>query len=665
MTTVTKTIWTKAELEAWALPQDLTVTQWSDSPGGRVLDPAKSAVGGQYSSAITPYMRGPMDAFTDPEVEEIDVMGGRQISKSTAIQNMIGYTIDQDPGPSAYVVPNEGDADERSKEIFKPMLTLSPKLRRHTTGRPRDLMGKYFTLDRMTLYFIWAGSPAELAQRSIRYLYIDEPDKYPAFNGKDSTTLGQVEHCTDTYWDAKIVRVCTPTTTDGAMWLSYSKSNMCRYYCPCPHCGNFRVWVFGQLRCPKTLRDPGEIIEKADVWYECGVCGHRIYEDEKNDLVAEGVHLPEGRYMDEDGNIKGHAKRSRRHSGFQISQLVSPFPKATWPRIMADWFSANTAVGIAAGALMDFHNLRLGEPFRETAKRVKAAEVRKLTGGFDKGTCPAGTKVLVAGADYHKSRTRGIVKIDYEIRGFGYGQKNYVIDSGIVHSFDELDKAVLLRTFALAGHKSQDTGHKAQEELAVMCMFIDSGYESDDVYDYCRRHPGICIPTKGLPGPRLKPVTASELESATERRLSYYKRKKYRGMSLMILDTHYFKNQVTSWVEPALDAEGKIIEEPLTLFYDQIPSYYFTEFTNEQKVKVTDRKGNIRWVWQPVVKGAPTHSLDIAVLSAAAAFYKGADKLRDPDEKRQSPAARQNEKATKAKTRRPRRPAWLDNLPQL
>ena len=78
------------------------------------------------------------------------------------------------------------------------------------------------------------------------------------------------------------------------------------------------------------------------------------------------------------------------------------------------WANSNhkvVSVGIAAGALMDFHNATLGIPFQETAKRVKAAEVRKLTGGFDKGTCPAGTKILVAGADYHKTRTRGIVTI--------------------------------------------------------------------------------------------------------------------------------------------------------------------------------------------------------------------------------------------------------------
>ncbi|NIP26656.1 MAG: hypothetical protein GWN94_19795 [Phycisphaerae bacterium] len=625
---------------AYERPKYDTVTKWSD--GNRVLDPDTSAEGGPYRSSRTPYMRGPMDAFTDPEVEEIDVMGGRQISKSTSIQNMIGYTIDQDPGPSAYVVPREKDVDERSQRIFVPMINLSPALKAHKTDRSRDLMGDYFTFDRMTLYFIWAGSPAELAQRAIRYLYIDEPDKYPAFTGKDSSPLGQVEHCTDTFPDSKIVRMCTPTTQDGVIWLSYSKSNMCRYYCPCPHCGEFRVWKFAQLKLPKTLRDPAEIIEKADVWYECEVCGRKIYEEEKAELVEAGIHLPEGQCMDIDGNIRGRPKRSKRHSGFQISQLVSPFPKASWARIMADWFAANTEEGIATGGLMDFFNFRMGEPHKETGKKLRAADVRKLTGGFSRGTVLEDTILLVAGADYHKSQ-RGIVRIDYEVRGFSYGLKNHVISTGAVSSFDALDTECLLSPFPWADGADQ----AKRPWLAVMVLFIDAGYKPDDVYDYARRHPGLVIPTKGEPGPCLKPLRPSDLETATERRLTRYQRRKYRGMQLLIVDTSYFKDQVTTWVEPVFDDEGKIIADPLTSFYDEIPSYWFTEFTNEQKVKVRDRRGNAKWVWQPVTTGAPTHSLDTAVLCAAAGYYKNIHYKKDPNAKKVVMAAGRSRKKIK------------------
>jgi phage terminase large subunit GpA-like protein len=581
-----------------------------------------------------------MDAFTDPEVEEIDVMSGSQVAKSTAIQNMIGYCIDQDPGPAMYVVPREKDVDYATQKMFKPMINLSNALRSHTTGKPRDLLGDFFTFDRMTLYFAWAGSPAEMAQKSIRYLFFDEPDKYPPFAGKEANPIDLAEKRTRTYWDRKIVKMCTPTTVEGYIYSSFLLSNKQRFYCPCPHCGEFKVWKFGQLKIPKMLRDPDEIIEKGDVWYECEVCAERIYEDRKGDLVAAGIWLPEGQIIDAEGNIKGRPKRSKRHSGFKISALVSPFHGVSWPQIMADWFRANTSEGIALGKLLDFHNATLGEPFRETGKKLKASEVRKLTAGISRATVPEDSILLVAGADYHKSM-RGIVRIDYEVRAFSYDLKNYVISTGSAPSFEQLDKEVLMSPFPW----SDGADNTKRPWLAVMVMFIDSKFKSDDVYDYCRRHPGLAIPTIGLQT-AIKPLHASDLETATERRLGRYQRRKYRGMQLINVNTTYFKDQVTSWVEPVFDDKGKIIADPLTSFYDEIPSYWFTEFTNEHKVKVRDRRGNTKWLWQPVTTGAPTHSLDTAVLSAAAGYYKNIHYKTDPNAKKPAVAAGRTRKRT-------------------
>jgi len=243
------------------------------------------------------------------------------------------------------------------------------------------------------------------------------------------------------------------------------------------------------------------------------------------------------------------------------------------------------------------------------------------------------------------------VRIDYEVRGFGYGMRNWVISSGSVASFDRLDDELLLSPFPWAGGKSNEE----RPWLAVMVLFVDSGYEPDDVYDYCRRRPGLTIPTKGDPGPRLKPLQPSDLETATERRLSRYKRIKYKGMQLLIVDTSYFKDQVTGWVEPRMDEGGKVIADPLTLFYNEIPEYYFTEFTNEHKVKFRDTKGNVRWQWRPVSTGAATHSLDTAVLTAAAAYYKGVHYLRKPGDKPARAAAGARKKVRLSDLQRKRR----------
>lgn len=634
-----KTVWTKKEKDIWRIPEKLSVSECADKI--RILPP-DCAEPGPYRTARTPYMRKPMDAFGNPIVEELDLMFARQMGKSTAEQNMIATAVEQDPADAQYVVPRERDVDYTKEKVFKPMIELSEALLRHISS-PRDLQGDYFSFDRMTLYFGWAGSTAELKQKHIKYLFFDEPTAYPAFSGRESNPIDIAIKTTTTFWDRKIVRVSTPVSPLDYIDGPYQESNKEKYYIPCPHCGEYSIWTWIQFKKPEKLKDPDEIIREGVgcVWYECPHCTRRIEEIQKEILVAAGEWLPEGQTIDADGNIHGRPLRSKRHSGFNAAGWISPFEGMSWPRIMAKWLKANTEEGIAQGALIDFKNSIEAVPFEEIGKKLKTSELKKLTGGFSKGTVPDWVVLLVASADYHKSRTRGIVRIDYTIKGYGYGLKNCTIKSGHASSFDKLDEEVLLSPFPW----SDGTPNEQKPWLAVMIMFIDSGYqktredEPDEVYEYCRQRPGLTIPTKGVPGPLLKPLTISDLESATERRLTQKQRRRYRGMQLIIVDTHYFKNQVQSWAEPQRNEKGEIVKAPLLTFYSEIPYYYLTEFSNEHKIKKRDRNNNIKWIWEPVSKGAPTHSLDLEVLAAAAGYYKGVHYLKAPGEKKAAPAA--------------------------
>jgi len=57
--------WSPAERAAWSAPEKMTVVEWAD----RFVNlPARTAFGGKYSSSLTPYMRGPLNAFADPEI---------------------------------------------------------------------------------------------------------------------------------------------------------------------------------------------------------------------------------------------------------------------------------------------------------------------------------------------------------------------------------------------------------------------------------------------------------------------------------------------------------------------------------------------------------------------------------------------------------------------
>jgi hypothetical protein len=86
--------------------------------------------------------------------------------------------------------------------------------------------------------------------------------------------------------------------------------------------------------------------------------------------------------------------------------------------------------------------------------------------------------------------------------------------------------------------------------------------------------------------------------------------------------------------------------------YIEIPSYWATEFTNEKLVPKVDKPAG---VWNPVYPGAPTHALDLRVLCAAAAFYKGVQYARRP-KGAESPVSVSRSKTTGG---------FLDGLPEL
>jgi len=622
-------VWAEAERNAWRLPAELTVSQWADRH--RVLDPRSSAEPGPWRTERAAYLRGIMDSFCEPEAEEITVIKPPQSGGTEAILNMIGFTIDEDPGPALLVEPRDVDCDYTSENRLKPMIEASSALTDHTTGRIWDLSKTEFYFDRMTLFFGGSNSPAGLAGKPIRYLFLDEVNKYPPFAGREANPIDLATKRTITFWDRKIVANSTPTTTDGYITKRYEKSNKQQYYIPCPHCGECSVWKFSQLKIPKELRDPDKIRRTIGViYYECEHCRGRIEELQKDELVAKGIWLAEGQKIDAEGNITGTAKRSKRHSGFQFSALISPW--VSWPEMMAQWFEANTEEGIVIGKLLDFKNSILAEAYTETVIKTETLELEKNKGGFSRGTVPDDCLVLMAGADYHEDR-RGNVTIAYEVRGFGYGERNFVISSGAADSWEQLEEEVLFSPFAWA---NPDGPRGGESELAVMQLFIDSGYKDTEVYDFCLRHPAICKPTKGASHKQRTPIVISNLEKTTAEKKRKYR---YRGLQLYMLDPDFFKSKVHGWASREAGQAGS------TQFYAEIPDYYFREFTNEQKVKTRSRYGQIIWRWKPVSGGAATHHLDTAVNAAAAGYFRRVQYLRHPTEQRQTAAARKKKRS--------------------
>ena len=116
-------------------PDDLTVTQWAEAK--RRLSAESAAEPGPWRTERTPYLREPMDAFTDPKVRHIVMVAASQVGKSEFLNNCIGYIIDEDPGSILFIHPTTIDAQEYSKLRIAPMRQSGSAAEDRRAEKPR------------------------------------------------------------------------------------------------------------------------------------------------------------------------------------------------------------------------------------------------------------------------------------------------------------------------------------------------------------------------------------------------------------------------------------------------------------------------------------------------------------------------------------------------
>ena len=63
-----------------------------------------------------------MDVLSDPAYNTVVYMTAAQIGKTTCIENVIGYYIDQDPSPILVVQPTLEMAETFSEDRLSPMI---------------------------------------------------------------------------------------------------------------------------------------------------------------------------------------------------------------------------------------------------------------------------------------------------------------------------------------------------------------------------------------------------------------------------------------------------------------------------------------------------------------------------------------------------------------
>jgi phage terminase large subunit GpA-like protein len=442
-------------------PEDLTVSQWADK--NRRLTSESSAEVGKWRTSRTPYMFDILDSFTDPLIEHIVVVAASQVGKSETINNMVGYCIDQDPGPILLIQPTIDDVKRYSEMRIAPMIRETRCLKRKVADpKSRDAANTKRQKSFPGGVLVMTGSNVahDLSSMPIRYVFGDERDRWATSAGSEGDPWELAVARTRTFYNKKMVEVSTPTVKGAsAIENSYNLGTMERWKTECPHCGEYVEVKFDNIRFEYEAAEKGDkkIFHITELFYVCPECGGISDEHTMKNQPAKWVAtVPEAR--------KHHKTRS-----FWLTAWVSPW--ATWESIILQFLQAGTD----SAKLQVVYNTQFGELWEERGDMASEDDVMARREVYE-AEVPDGVLLLTCGVDTQDDR------LEYEVVGHRRFGETWGIKKGVILGRPDTEE-VWERLDEVLSHKYK---FKSGVSLQISLTFIDEGgHFTQEVRQHC------------------------------------------------------------------------------------------------------------------------------------------------------------------------------------
>ena len=554
-------------------PEDITVSEWADKY--RILDAKTSAMPGPWRTEQTPYLKGIMDEFNNYETEEIVYIKPTQVGGTECLQNMAGYIIQQDPAPTMIVYPTDKLAESISENRLQPMIKAAPTLKKRFLENESSKLELQF--DGMYLTLAGSNSPSSLASKAIRFLFLDEVDKYPGASKKEADPISLARERTKTFHNRKIFITSTPTLKTGHIWKAKEDADIEKhFFVPCPHCGEYIEFKWKQVHFPKeegmSLADRAEFAS-----YVCQECGCVITDQDKPDMLRLG----------EWRTVKQNTKFVRKVA-FWMNTLYSPFVR--FSEVVKEFLKSKDD----PEQLQNFVNSWLAEPWEDTKLKTDADLVMERQTEYEELIVPDWAKMLTGGVDVQENC------LYWTIRAWGSYLTSQNIAHGQAFSFQEVERVMNLEYQMPDG-----------TPMVVALALIDSGYNADLVYDFCVSNSDWALPSKGSSNPMLSHYKMSTVNKTDSRAF---------GMNLVLVDTGKYKDMIAGRMKKKNGSGSWMV-------YAGCDREYAEQVTAEHKVNVKMGNGKVKQEWQLKTSHADNHYLDCEVYALAAADALGVRSL--------------------------------------
>lgn len=528
-------------------------------------------------------------------IKEVSVMKGAQVGFSEAGLNWVGYIMDHAPGPTMMIQPTDMMAKRFSNQRLKGLIADSDAVQdRVSVQKSRDsgntMLLKEF--DGGVLVLVGANSAAGLSSMPVQNLILDEPDRYPIDLPGEGDPIKLAEARTRTFARRKIFRISTPTVEgQSQINLAYLEGDQRKYLVPCPFCGVKQEIVWERIKWEN--KDP------ATVYLECvdEKCKQKIEEYHKPKMLAAGewVATKPGKDL---------SVRS-----YHLNSLYSPLGWYSWKEAVKEFLEVKDN----PVRLRVFVNTVLGLPWKQ---KGEAPEWRKLYDrreAYPFNKVPRRAPLLTAGVDIQKDRIEvEIVAYGPDFESWSIDYRTYRGDTANLEVYKNLD-VLLEESFQIL-----DWAHPS-DFYKIQAMAIDTGFNTQTIYNWCRGKGSRIIPIKGLESGVTIVSRPTYVDVNVEGKVHK------RGLSLWTVSTNILKTELYGWLRAEIPKQG---ESPPT-GYCHFPQYdegYFKMLTAEQLTKKIIR-GYPRYVWEKT--NERNEALDARCYARAAAYILGLDRFTE------------------------------------
>lgn len=507
---------------------------------------------------------------SDP-CETVVLKFSSQSGKTECLNNLVGYIIDQDPGPCLVIQPNVKPMGEAwSKDRLAPMLRDTPALRNKVRDSAKlasenTILHKKFPGGHLTVG--GANSPSGLASRPIRYLCCDEIDRYEVT--REGSAIRLARKRTATFWNRKVLYVSSPTYEKVGIDAEYEAAErQYEWRLECQHCGErqfprFKHFVFDK----ETVRQTGK------VEYVCESCGGVHDSDHEYKLKLTGEWFC----------VKDEGWRSK---GYWMNQWGSPFVR--WADTVVEFLSAKDD----PDQLQTVVNTAFAETFSEPGETVNQNVLLERCEPFEPEV-PEGVLLLTWGADVQADR------LEVEAVGWGLREESWSVDYQVLPG-DPTEPQVWADLEDYLATKFTAAGG----EMRFVAGCIDSGYLPAEVYAWVQRQRrSTWWATKGMQG-ESRPF----VESRTA-----------RAMRLRKLRATTFRPEILGVDEGKMILYRRLALDPGAPASCHFPEgrdlEYFEQLAAEKRV-ARWRKGQRVYEW--ILERHRNEALDCRVLAHAA-----------------------------------------------